>query len=446
MEQTKLTWTTQRRKVNDLVPMDTNPRKISEAKRMKLIESLQKFNLVDLPVIDTDNTVVSGHQRLRALQAIGRGDEEIEVRMPNRHLTDQELKQYNLLANSHFGEWDSELLEEFTMDMDLGEWGLSMDDFNLPDSKENIDDKTMGKKDSAPLIDSFIIPPYSILDTRQGYWMERKQKWRELINDNGESREGGLYRLNGKDPVSIKLAAQNNGVSLLDPVLAEVLIHWFALPKCKIFDPFAGDTVFGYLAGATGNYFTGIELRQEQADHNRERTKTFNCTYICDDAQNIDHHIENDSQDFLFSCPPYFDLEVYSDLPNDASNQSDYPSFLKILENAFSKSVMKLKENRFAAIVVGDIRGKKGEYLRFPDDIKNIFLKSGCILLNELILVNTIGTAALRMGPQMRSRKVVKTHQNVLIFYKGNPIEIKNIYPDLKEEYESADVQSPILD
>ena len=132
-----LAWSTERRKVNDLVPQSVNPRKISEAKRMKLIESLQRFNLVDLPVIDHDGTIVSGHQRMRALQAIGRGEEEIEVRVPNRQLTDKERKEYTLMANQHFGEWDAELLEEFTAaDVDLEGMGFSLEDFHVPEVEE----------------------------------------------------------------------------------------------------------------------------------------------------------------------------------------------------------------------------------------------------------------------------------------------------------------------
>lgn len=80
----KLAWTTVQRRVNDLMPLDINPRKISEAKRMKMIESLQRFNLVDIPTVDFDNTIISGHQRLRAMQAIGRGEEMILATLEER--------------------------------------------------------------------------------------------------------------------------------------------------------------------------------------------------------------------------------------------------------------------------------------------------------------------------------------------------------------------------
>jgi DNA modification methylase len=240
------------------------------------------------------------------------------------------------------------------------------------------------------------------------------------------------------------MAATNNGVSLLDPVLAEIANKWFGLDNCNTFDCFAGDSVFGYISDALGNTFTGIELRQEQTDLNNQRLKGSKSKYICDDGQNVLKHIKEDSQDLLFSCPPYFDLEVYSDLKNDASNQKEYKDFLQILDNAFTRALTCLKENRFAVIVVGDIRDKKGFYYGFADDVKNIFIKNGAKLYNEMIIAESIGTLPQRVGRYMHNRKVGKCHQNVLVFYKGNPKEIKNIYKKLDFKNivvdESADI------
>ena len=136
--------------------------------------------------------------------------------------------------------------------------------------------------------------------------------WRERIADNGESREGTL----GVNYI----AKINNGVSLLDPVMAEIVCKWFGIAGGSAFDCFAGDTVFGYVAATLGMSFTGVELREEQAKLNNERVEGMDARYICDDGQNVANHIEKETQDLLFSCPPYFDLEVYSDLENDASN------------------------------------------------------------------------------------------------------------------------------
>lgn len=62
----------------------------------------------------------------------------------------------------------------------------------------------------------------------------------------------------------------------------------------------------------------------------------------------------------FFSCPPYYDLEVYSDDARDASNQGTYEEFLSILDTSFGKAVKALKDDSFAVVVVGDIRDKNG--------------------------------------------------------------------------------------
>ena len=231
------------------------------------------------------------------------------------------------------------------------------------------------------------------------------------------------------------------GVSLLDPVMAELICRWFGLEKCKTFDCFAGDSVFGYVSAYLGNEFTGIELRPEQAQLNNERVEGMAARYICDDGQNVGQHIEPNSMDLLFSCPPYYDLEKYSDLENDASNQGTYEEFLTILTNAFKSALgCLLKENRFAVIVVGDVRDKKtGFYYNFIDDMKRIFKENGAALYNELILIETGASTALRAARYMESRKVAKMHQNILVFYKGNTKEIKNNYK--KIEYASEDLE-----
>ena len=101
----KLEWTTEKRKVNDLLPLDINPRKISEAKKQQLIKSIEKFNLAEIPAINKDNTIISGHQRIKALQLICRGEEMIDVRVPNRQLTRKEVKEYAIISNTHDGEY-----------------------------------------------------------------------------------------------------------------------------------------------------------------------------------------------------------------------------------------------------------------------------------------------------------------------------------------------------
>jgi predicted GIY-YIG superfamily endonuclease len=116
LKELKLAWTTERRKPDDLVPYEANPRTISATQKEVLIKSLNKFDLVELPVINKDNTVVAGHQRLAILKLLGRGQEEIEIRIPNRQLTPDEFKEYLLTSNRNSGDWDWNILKNFNKD------------------------------------------------------------------------------------------------------------------------------------------------------------------------------------------------------------------------------------------------------------------------------------------------------------------------------------------
>lgn len=111
MEQ--LTWTTENRRVIDLKPADYNPRKISPKNAEDLHKSLKKFGLVEIPVINKDGILLAGHQRVKAMIDLGFGDDMIDVRVPNRQLTDEEAREYNLRSNLNQGEWDFLKLQEF---------------------------------------------------------------------------------------------------------------------------------------------------------------------------------------------------------------------------------------------------------------------------------------------------------------------------------------------
>lgn len=118
----KLEWRTEKRRVNDLLPCDKNPRQISDKQLEDLKRSIKKFNLVEIPAVDTSNRIIAGHQRLKVLQLLGRGEEEIEVRVPNRKLTKEEFEQYLITSNAVGGDWDFEKLKSFDIGLllDIG--------------------------------------------------------------------------------------------------------------------------------------------------------------------------------------------------------------------------------------------------------------------------------------------------------------------------------------
>lgn len=137
----KLKWTTEKRKISDLKGFEKNPRKISKEQKEHLKKSLQKFDLVEIPAIDVDNTIIAGHQRIDIMRSIGNGMKEIDVRVPNRKLTEDEFNEYNLRSNKTVGEWDDSMLPAFGAEL-LEECGFGP----LTDEMEDLASETIEEK------------------------------------------------------------------------------------------------------------------------------------------------------------------------------------------------------------------------------------------------------------------------------------------------------------
>lgn len=223
------------------------------------------------------------------------------------------------------------------------------------------------------------------------------------------------------------------GTSIFDPVLCELAYTWFTAPGAAILDPFAGGSVRGIVAAYLGRRYTGVDLRPEQVAANEVQAGR-----IVPD--NLPRWIVGDSMtaipeepfDFIFSCPPYYDLEIYSDDPADLSNM-DYETFLECYQHIISVCVSRLKEDRFACFVVGDVRDKQGVYRNFVSETIGAFLSTGMQLYNEAILVTSVGSLPIRVGRQFQAgRKLGKTHQNVLVFVKGDGKKATNWCGDIE--------------
>ncbi len=218
--------------------------------------------------------------------------------------------------------------------------------------------------------------------------------------------------------------APASGTSIFDPVLCELAYRWFCPPGGVILDPFAGGSVRGIVASKLGREYVGIELRPEQVAANRAQAEA-----ICDDPSPIWHvgdsrqigdHAQGVAADLIFSCPPYADLEVYSDDPQDLSTLG-YPEFREAYFEIVAETAKLLKPDRFACFVVGEVRGPDGNYYGFVPDTIEAFRRAGLGYYNEAILVTAAGSLPIRAGKQFEAtRKLGKTHQNVLVFVKGD--------------------------
>lgn len=266
--------------------------------------------------------------------------------------------------------------------------------------------------------------------------LQREPSWDEII-DYAKKKGMHVYE----------------GASIFDPVLCELSYRWFCPEGGRIIDPFAGGSVRGVVAGILGFEYAGIDLRKEQVEANTKQAKVLKIDtdavkWFAGDSNEVLDEIEFKDIDFVYSCPPYADLEKYSDDPKDLSNM-DYADFKEVYFSIIKKAVSQLKDDRFACFVVGDVRDKKGFYYNFVSDTIQAFKDAGMELYNEMILVNVVGSLAIRVRRQFNGgRKVGKMHQNVLVFYKGDPKKIKENFPELNlgEDLESLNNEPNIAE
>lgn len=278
------------------------------------------------------------------------------------------------------------------------------------------------KIDNSNLLkDRYVEPPFTILDAKSDRWQKRKRKWKALGIQSELGRDATTYSFQE----SFKKYGKENlpsDTSIFDPTLCEVLYKWFAPEGCKILDPFAGGSVRGIVAQYLGYDYVGIDIRQEQINSNYEQARKILAidnqpSWLVGDSNKVLDSISEEF-DFVFSCPPYGDLEVYSDLEGDISNLS-YNDFMVAYTSIIKKSCNLLKNGCLACFVVGEFRDKKGNYVGFVPDTINAFKAAGLDFYNEAILATPIGSAMLRADNCMKNKKLVKTHQNILVFKKG---------------------------
>lgn len=456
----------ERRPIGQLVPSAQNARLHSEQQVAQLAASMRTWGWTMPVLVDEAGEIIAGHGRILAAQRLG--FEEAPC-MTARGWSPEQIRAYRIADNKLAlnGSWDDALLKLELSDLreagfDLGLTGFSTEE--LQTLWHGAPPSTAGN-----LAERFGVPPFSVLNAREGWWQDRKAAWLRLgiKSELGRANAAvpGGSRMPGVNPATGKIArtdskagvikgtdagggewagkggnalyktggnfdadepSTNSGTSIFDPVLCELAYRWFAPPGGIVLDPFAGGSVRGIVAARLGRAYVGLDLSAAQLAANREQAKAIirpdepMPRWIEGDSRHIDTLARTIDADFLFSCPPYADLERYSDDPADLSTLS-YPGFREDLAIIIGKACARLKANRFACFVVGDVRGKNGDYYGFPADVIRAFVDAGLALYNEAVLVTAVGSLPIRAAKQFAAtRKLGKTHQNVLVFLKGD--------------------------
>lgn len=263
-----------------------------------------------------------------------------------------------------------------------------------------------------------MIKPFSILDTRTKEWQDRKRYWIQTYNIQSE--------LGREDTESRARFWEDNTVSIFDATLCEKMYEWFCPKEGRVLDPFAGGSVRGIVATEMGFIYNGIDLSDEQIEANKKQSDKPN--WITGDSEWVIDSIYDKTQDFVFTCPPYYDLEKYTNNPADLSNMNA-DSFDKKYYSILKKAAAKLKDNRFFAVVVSEVREqsttgnyKIGKYKGLVWKTIRACEEAGLHFYNDMILFNSQHQAARVVDTYFkRNRKVASVHQNILVFVKGNP-------------------------
>lgn len=425
--------------VADLVPYARNSRTHSPEQVARVAASIREFGFLNPVIVDSTGMIIAGHCRVMAAQKLGL---ESVPCVDASHLTEAQKRAYVLADNrlALDAGWDDEMLRIELQDLATGGFDLELTgftdaeikDLTLLDEKDEAASPYGDGKGSKQLLARFIEPPVSIIDTRSGRWSERRQNWIDMGVNRGAGR--GDEALTEDTKKHGKIFSENitgadlSQTSLFDPVLCELAYLWFSPAGGQVVDPFCGGPPRGIVASALGRAYTGFDIRAEQVEANALAWSKYEgpCpggvpNWVHDNALNIARHVPPESADFVFSCPPYADLEVYSEDAEDLSTMR-YEQFLEQYRAIVDAACQTLKPNRFACFVVTELRDKKtGFYRGFVHDTVQAFLDAGLEWHNDAVLLNSLGSAALRAGRLFNaSRKLVRVHQNVLTFVKGD--------------------------
>lgn len=453
--------------ISDLTPFEGNAKRGNvEEIRASIRRNGQYRSLVVRRCDDGTLMILAGNHTMQALQAEGYETARCEIVTCD----DQDARRINLADNklAELGGYDNDALAELLsyMDGDYEGTGYTDDDVMAlitPPDIDDLDDDD-GDSDEEPaenpsLADRFLIPPFDVLDARQGWWRTRKKQWLSLGMRSEVGRDGNLVfegmakadpkyydkkraveQALGRPLTAAEFEADHyvrpddavaSGTSVFDPVLCELAYRWFCPPGGTILDPFAGGSVRGIVAGILGRPYHGNDLRPEQVESNREQRDEFmqrrllaaDPTWSIGDSADWVKTLEPNSADMIFTCPPYYDLEEYSDNPRDLSAMS-YDGFDEVYARIIAGVAKALKPNRFAVFVTGDARDNRGALHDLRGSTIRAAVAAGLVYASGAVLVSPVGTTAVMAGRTFTgTRGLARTHQDVLVFCKGNRAE-----------------------
>ena len=113
-----------------------NPRKIKKAKFEELARSFEMFGDFGIFLIDEENNVIGGNQRLKVVLRTNGPDTMIDCKRLIGY-SKEELRAINIKDNTHEGEWDLDLLSDWTADLNVS--------FGIDPKEQNVNEREIKK-------------------------------------------------------------------------------------------------------------------------------------------------------------------------------------------------------------------------------------------------------------------------------------------------------------
>jgi DNA methylase len=240
----------------------------------------------------------------------------------------------------------------------------------------------------------------------------RVRDWRRLTGETGHTGERAEKFRKDHDSVF-------TGTYSVFPVpLVEwILLRYGGPPGGRVLDAFAGGPPRAMVSSIMGYHYEGFDVRQEQIDENLAVLKPLkldNITYHLGDGTLMEQ--ASGLYDCGLTCPPYFDLETYSEQADDISNLGTYGEFDEAMWKCASAYRRQMKTGAFVCIVIGNFRDKSGELVDFRSDTVRNFRDVGFKFHQEIILSKNFGSAAKRSTNAWKGMKLVSIHEFLLVF------------------------------
>ena len=166
-----LNWKSKTIQISELKEYEHNPRRIGKKEFEKLVSSIKQDGYHQRIIANQDNVIIGGHQRKKALLEAGlKETDTVEVLIPDRNLTSEELDRINIRDNLSFGEYDLDILANRFDTETLVDFGMSGDmlvgfgdDNLLADSEDSSELETLPPEPKARLGDVYILGNHRLM-------------------------------------------------------------------------------------------------------------------------------------------------------------------------------------------------------------------------------------------------------------------------------------------